>query len=269
MAKHLKADLDDMVFEDRERNYGAYFLRKRYPKYLRIAVGTVAFIALCGSFGPLLAKSMGWIKGKLEIETKEVFIDITKLPPPPKSDELNEPPPPPPPPERRVIKQMSFPIPEPSPDPDLEDTTTIHKLEDLVDQNLSFKDVDGEDEEEFFTGIGEGDEPEVIVDPDPPSTVFGSADEEPVPINIKEIASLVGYPAVARQAEIQGKVIVRILVDKNGAYKKHKVLVDPHPLLTEAVEKHLDKLTFTPAIQGGRPIKFWINVPFDFRLLNN
>lgn len=268
MAKHLKADLDDMVFEDRERNYGAYFLRKRYPKYLRIAVGTVAFIALCGSFGPLLAKSMGWIKGKLEIETKEVFIDITKLPPPPKPDELNEPPPPLPPPERRVIKQMSFQIPEPSPDPDLEDTTSIHKLEDLVDQNLSFVDVDGEDEKEFFTVVGDGDEPEVIVSSEPPSGGFVHVDEEPVPVNINEIAKLIGYPAVARQAGIEGNVIVRILVNKSGAYKKHKVIKDPHPLLTEVVEKHLDKLKFTPAIQGGRPIQFWVNVPFDFRLLD-
>ncbi|MEL6253095.1 MAG: TonB family protein [Bacteroidota bacterium] len=269
MAKHLKADLDDMVFEDRERNYGAYFLRKRYPKYLRIAVGTVAFIALCGSFGPLLAKSMGWIKGKAEITERIVELTLEDLPPPPAPDKINEPPPPPPPPETRVIKQVSFQIPEPSPDPDLADTTSIHKLEDLVDQNLSFADVEGEDEDVFFTVVGDGDEPEVIISSDPSDKIFIVADEEPVPVNINEIAKLIGYPAVARQAELQGKVVVRILVDKTGAYKKHKVLLNPHPILTEAVEKHLDKLTFTPAIQGGRPIKFWINVPFDFHLINH
>ena len=268
MAKHLKADLDDMVFEDRERNYGAYFLRKRYPKYLRIAVGTVAFIALCGSFGPLLAKSMGWIKGKVEITERIVELTLEDLPPPPSREEINEPPPPPPPPEPRIIKQIGFQIPEPSPDPDLEDTTTIHKLEDLVDQNLSFKDVEGEDELGFFIGDGEEEVPEVILTKEPPSTIFVPVDEEPVPVNINEIAKLMGYPAVARQAGIQGNVIVRILVNKNGTYKKHKVIKDPHPILTEAVEKHLDKLKFTPAIQGGRPIQFWVNVPFDFHLID-
>ena len=94
MAKHLKADLDDMVFEDRERNYGAYFLRKRYPAYLRIAVGTVAFIALCGSFGPLLAKSMGWIKGKVKGEVLVHEIKLSELPPPPPIEPMmNENPP--------------------------------------------------------------------------------------------------------------------------------------------------------------------------------
>ncbi|MEM8888231.1 MAG: hypothetical protein AAGD28_09610, partial [Bacteroidota bacterium] len=155
MAKHLKADLDDMVFEDRERNYGAYFLRKRYPKYLRIAVGTVAFIALCGSFGPLLAKSMGWIKGKVEITERIHEFTLTELPPPPPIEKILDPPPPPPPPRPKILKQFDFRIPEPSPDPDLADTTSIHKLEDLVDQKLSFADIDGEEEAEFFTGLGE------------------------------------------------------------------------------------------------------------------
>ncbi|MEM8889124.1 MAG: hypothetical protein AAGD28_14165, partial [Bacteroidota bacterium] len=125
---------------------------------------------------------------------------------PPQPDPQNEPPPPPPPPERRVIKQVSFQIPEPSPDPDLEDTTSIHKLEDLVDQNLSFTDVDGEDEDVFFTVVGDGDEPEVIIDSEPPSGGFVHVDEEPIPVNINEIANLIGYPAVARQAGIEGNV---------------------------------------------------------------
>ncbi len=60
---------------------------------------------------------------------------------------------------------------------------------------------------------------------------------------------------------------MRVLVDKTGKYKKHVVLKDPHPILTKAVEKKLGKLQFTPGIQGGQPIKVWVTIPFDFKLL--
>ncbi|MEM6801112.1 MAG: TonB family protein [Bacteroidota bacterium] len=266
MAKHLKADLDDMVFEDRERNYGAYFLRKRYPRYLTTAVGIVAFLALCGSFGPLIAKGMGWIKETEEIEELVHEIILSELPPPPPIDDLNDPPPPPPPPVVKEIKQVEFRIPEPSPEPDLEDTTTIHKIEDLVDQNLGFDDVEGEEMDVLFTDIVDSEEIEVLVDKDPPPGVFQSVDAEPVPINLRDIQKLVGYPSVAQQAGIQGKVILRILVDKQGRYKKHIMQRSDHPLLSEPVEKHISKLKFTPAIQGSRPIKFWVNIPFNFVL---
>ena len=62
-------------------------------------------------------------------------------------------------------------------------------------------------------------------------------------------------------------MIVRVLVDKTGKYKKHVVLKDPHPILTKAVEKKLNMLQFTPGIQGGQPIKVWVTIPFDFKLL--
>ena len=79
----------------------------------------------------------------------------------------------------------------------------------------------------------------------------------------------IGYPSIAQDADIQGRVVVRILVDKYGRYRKHKVIKKIHPILAEAVEKEIDGLRFTPAIQAGKPIPFWVNVPFNFVLLGN
>ncbi|MEL7340987.1 MAG: energy transducer TonB, partial [Bacteroidota bacterium] len=78
----------------------------------------------------------------------------------------------------------------------------------------------------------------------------------------------IGYPQIARDAGIEGNVVVRVLVDKRGNYDKHKIITQVHPILTKAVEEHIAKLQFTPAIQGGKPIKFWVNIPFNFKLLN-
>jgi len=83
-----------------------------------------------------------------------------------------------------------------------------------------------------------------------------------------EVKNIIGYPDIARDAHIQGQVVVRVLVDEKGNYRKHKMIKRVHPILAEAVENHIHKLKFSPAIQGNRPIKFWVNIPFRFMLMN-
>lgn len=90
----------------------------------------------------------------------------------------------------------------------------------------------------------------------------------PKPINLNEIKKLVGYPKIARDAGIQGQVILRVLVDKSGNYKKHEVLAEGHKILREAVEKHIDKLNFNPARKDNQSVEFFVNIPFNFVLLD-
>jgi len=271
MAQVLTADLDEMVFEDRERRYGAFDLRKRYPKHLTIGTISIGILSLLLSFGPLIAKSMGWVAAKKEFKTVEVVLSMDELPPPPPMDEEKPPPPPPPKVPPPQIKTVAFQIPEPTPEEEIdpEEEQTIATIDEIQDAPaLGFEDKEGEDFG-FFDGSVEGDgEPEVIVNNEPGIGDFIAVEEEPKPVNIDEIKKLVGYPQIARDAGIQGQVVVRVLVDKNGRYSKHKVVNQIHPILAEAVEKHISKLKFTPAIQGGRPIKFWVNIPFNFKLLN-
>ncbi|MEL6850252.1 MAG: energy transducer TonB [Bacteroidota bacterium] len=272
MAQVIKADLDEMVFEDRERRYGAYFLRKKYPGHL--LVGTVVvFIAflIYGSY-PVIAAKLGWNAEKEKVQVVQVKISMEDLPPPPPMDEDKPPPPPPPKVPPPQIKTVAFQIPEPTPEEEIdpEEEQTIATVEELQDApSIGIKDQDGADEG-FFTGEvdGDGDVPEVIVDNEPKINEFISVEQEPAPVNMDDIKKLVGYPQIARDAGIEGQVVVRVLVDKKGNYTKHRVVNQVHPILAEAVEKHISKLKFTPAIQGGRPIKFWVNIPFAFKLLN-
>jgi TonB family protein len=109
---------------------------------------------------------------------------------------------------------------------------------------------------------------EEIQDPgtQPPSIhEFVLVEREPAPINLDEVKRMIGYPAAAREAQIEGKVIVRILIDEQGNYLQNSVLIDPHPLLTKAVVAYVPKIKFSPAIQDGHPVKFWITLPFDFK----
>ena len=101
----------------------------------------------------------------------------------------------------------------------------------------------------------------------PDIQAFEFADESPRPLNMREIQRTIGYPQVAREAGIEGSVVVRILVDTDGSYLDHKIINSVHPVLDEPVELSLPQLRFTPAVKDGNPIKFWVNIPFNFKLI--
>jgi protein TonB len=270
MAQIIKADLTEMVFEDRERRYGAYFLRKKYGSHLLIATAVVLALVLLVIFAPQIA--LGG-EGDDKSKIKETgTITLADLPPPPPVDE-NEPPPPPPPPKPPPpqLKQIAFKIPEPKPKEEIEEEEKIeeNKMLDTVKAVISVISQDGEDTDVFNAIPGEGDgPPEVIAEEEPDPEAFIFVSEEPQPLNMDDVRKIIGYPDIARDAGIEGQVVVRVLVDEQGNYRKHKMIKKVHPILADAVEKNLHKLKFSPAIQGNKPIKFWVNIPFRFKLMN-
>ncbi|MBK9449733.1 MAG: TonB family protein [Bacteroidetes bacterium] len=96
---------------------------------------------------------------------------------------------------------------------------------------------------------------------------FVLLEREPEPINMNELTRMIGYPPDAKASEIQGKVIIRVQIDTKGNYVKHIIIKNPHPILTQAVESKIAFLKFKPGIQYGKPIKVWVTIPFDFKLL--
>ncbi len=271
MAQSIKADMDEMVFEEREQGYGAYLLRKRYPRNLTIGTAIASVLAVVITFAPLIAKK--YFQSEEVQETKQVAVSIKMedLPPPPPVDEDKPPPPPPPDLPPPKVRTVAFQIPEPTPEEELdpEEDQSMATVEELEDAPaIGLEDQEGS-EEGFFSGEidSEGEVPDVIVEQTPDINEFVFAEEEPTPINMDDIKKVIGYPQIARDAGIEGTVVVRVLVDKKGNYSKHRIINQVHPILTKAVEEHIQKLRFSPAIQGGKPIPFWVNIPFNFKLL--
>lgn len=97
---------------------------------------------------------------------------------------------------------------------------------------------------------------------------FIFVDKEPVPSNLAEIRTAIGYPEMAIQQNLQGNVVIRVLVDTTGEYLDHSVIASVHPVLGKAVEDRIPDLLFSPAILKGKAIRFWVNIPFTFRLVN-
>ncbi|EPR71571.1 energy transducer TonB [Cyclobacterium qasimii] len=92
-------------------------------------------------------------------------------------------------------------------------------------------------------------------------------DEEPKPVNFEAIMIAIGYPSKAKDARIEGKVIVRILVGKDGEYMQHSIISNAHPILSDAVASQVKNLQFTPALKEGQAVKFWVTLPFNFKLV--
>ena len=109
-------------------------------------------------------------------------------------------------------------------------------------------------------GTENGDEPDI--------DTYVFADVEPKPLNMKAVQDQIGYPQAAVDSGIQGQVILRVLVDESGKYLNHKVVKGAHPLLSTAVAEHIAELSFSPAMREGKAIKFWVNIPFNFRMID-
>lgn len=261
-------DWDERLFANRNKAYGAYFLRKNYVRHTARALLIAIALVTIGVAVPFVK---AYIEAKLEglYRTKKKVV-ITELMEPPPIDKKNEPPPPPieqppPPPQRAQIK---FVPPQIVKEEQAKPEETIANIDTLMKVDPGTKNVEGDPNAlpEIGDAEGTGKQPVEVVEEDPDPTAFVAVEKEPVPVNMDVIRQRIGYPPLAKESGIQGKVIVRVLVGKNGKYEKHIVLKSPHKLLTEAVEKELPNLEFTPGIQAGKPIKVWVTIPFDFRL---
>jgi periplasmic protein TonB len=75
------------------------------------------------------------------------------------------------------------------------------------------------------------------------------------------------YPEIAKEAGVEGLVIVLVLVGKNG--RVLDVRLDEKrqaPLLNDAALAAAWKWVFTPALANGRAVAVWTAIPFHFRL---
>lgn len=75
------------------------------------------------------------------------------------------------------------------------------------------------------------------------------------------------YPPKAVKDKIQGKVLVRFIVDKNGNVSKPEVIQSVHPLLDAEALRVVGLLKgFTPGKKYGQAINTWYLLPVTFKL---
>ncbi len=93
----LKADLLDILFEGRNKEYGAYDLRKTYNRRISIALIVTVVVMAVLFLGSVLAKNLSSTDDAVEMKVKDLALEQIQ----PK-----EPPPPPPPPGEQLYLNL-------------------------------------------------------------------------------------------------------------------------------------------------------------------
>lgn len=156
------------------------------------------------------------------------------------------------------------PVPDAQVSPDMKDFATMDVM-----SRASAEGGDGIDIGGFAAGVTFEDKPvevkhkeEEIVDPN----TFVAVEKEPN-VDLGKLQGLVQYPDVARRAGIEGTVILRVYVDKNGQAKRVLVEHSDNQMLDKGAIDAISKYGYIPpAIQNGQNIGCWVSIPIKFKL---
>ncbi len=74
------------------------------------------------------------------------------------------------------------------------------------------------------------------------------------------------YPDLALRAGIEGKVFVKIWVDKQGKPREVDIIKSDYEIFNEAALEAAKKFLFTPAYMNNGPVSVWVSLPFTFKL---
>ncbi|MCX6258464.1 MAG: TonB family protein [Bacteroidia bacterium] len=243
---------DELVFKVRNKDYGAYDLRRKYNRTVTIA-SIIAFLIMTLAIGIpyLLAKIE---EGKKVIENT-VVAEMSDM----KAPEEAPPPPPPPPPPEEIVQQVKYVAPTVV-DTVVEDKKEMASIEDVKATTTNVapqEDVMVVQKEQV---VEEAAEVFTIVEEMP---MFPGGDDS----LRKYIAKSVKYPEVARENGIQGRVYVQFVVNGKGKVEQVKVVRGVDPTLDKEAIRIIESLPgWQPGKQRGKPVKVSFTVPINFKL---
>ena len=247
---------DDIVFEVRNKEYGAYKLRKRYNRNVSIALLIGILILATAIITPYLNAKASENRSKRA--ERQVVVKMENL------DQPNQqvaPPPPPPPPPTDVVQQQRY-VP-----PQVVDSIKPEDVKQLMTADQAQTEVTNKEVVEVVQQVKEE-----VQEAEAEQTPFVVVEEMPMfpggdPALLAYIAANTQYPEIAKENNIQGKVIVRFCVTSKGGVNQVSVLkgVDPE-LDKEAIRVVTTLPPFKPGKQGGKPVPVWYMVPIAFTL---
>ncbi len=124
--------------------------------------------------------------------------------------------------------------------------------------------VEEEVEEEELLTTTDFDELEA---PPPPKTeeVFEFYAVEVKPQVLRTVEPV--YPEMAKKAGIEGRVVIKALVNEEGRVTYVEVIQSTNPIFDEPAKRAAMEFLFRPGMQRDRPVKVWVAIPFRFQLI--
>lgn len=271
--KILTADVLDIIFDGKNKSYGAYELRKTYNKRMVTALIVTAGICLLIFLGYFVSKALEKNSDKKEMVVQDVQLEEVK-----QEEKKNEPPPPPPPPkpvEPPKVEMAKFTPPKIVKDEEVKEDEKPPEVEKLEDVKIGAKNQEGVKDEGVVAppvsdaGKGVVEAPKKVEeDWDKTFTKVEIESEYPGGSSAwaRYLNKSLNYPSEAQEAEIQGTVVVQFIVDKEGNVSDVEAISGPKELQGEAVRVIKKSGKWTPAVQNGRQVKSYKKQPITFRL---
>jgi protein TonB len=247
-------EFDEIIFENRNKTYGAYELRKRYKSVTCLSI-------LCGiTFSAVLLTVLSFtaerVTTTLVPKVDQIYrfsapVDQVVVPPP-----LVKPP-------AALIRSISNLQPEVVTDSS-EVTPDIPITDDIIANTTNGNVTDSVLNKDPIT-------PEIPVE----EPIFYVVEEKPeFPGGNQALYNFIGanliYPDEAQKNNIQGRVILQFVVNPDGSADRIAVVRSIDPLLDNEAIRVVKKLPkFKPGKQGGVPVKVWFTLPVLFKIENN
>ena len=270
----ISSDWVDLVFEGRNKAYGAYRLRKSTTK--RNILAMVAVVLLL-----IVAFIILTVKNFVDEQRAKVAMtqvaELTNYDQPKKKAEVKqkkvevEP-------ERvveRVKSSIKFTAPVIKKDEEVKPDEELKTQDELMSTKTAIGTFDVKGNDDANGEILKAKD--VIAEPEPPkheeeNKVFDIVEQQPLfpggpAALIKYLSENTKYPVVAQENGVQGRVTVQFVVEKDGSISDVHVLrgVDPS-LDKEAVRVVKSMPRWTPGKQNGITVRVNYRVPVLFRL---
>lgn len=263
----LKADYLDILFDRRNKLYGGYELRKNYPERVKKALLFVVVLCSVACGYQLFANSRA-VKTTtttvLPPPTTLASIDNAPVPPPVELPKVQEPP--------AAAATAANPVMKIVPDDapiDIKPKTT----DDLNGKTIGAVDNPGDPggtQPDLGGEHGHGDQ----VQTQPVEQVVTQAPMawvEQMPEFAGDITAYLQnnlhYPEAAREAEIGGRVIIKFVVNEDGAISGAEVVRGIGGGCDEEALRVVNKMPhWKPGKNNGRPVKVYFTLPISFLL---
>lgn len=268
--KILNSDILDIVFEGRNKQYGAYELRKTYNKRLTkaliITAAAALLLFLSTVFASVFKKSNSDALDVLDTQMAELKKDV----PPPVAPPPPPPPKAPPPPE---INQVKFTPPKVVKDEEVNPEEKIEEIKD--DQVISTKTVESENKDQVVQAPVEDKGTQVVEVPkvdDDEGKIFTKVEVEAgfpggdgAWRNYLQKNLNTEVPADNGAGEGTYTVIVKFVVSRDGSLSDISCESDPgYGICQEAIRVIKKTKNWTPAIQNGRNVNAYRRQPITF-----
>lgn len=268
--KIMSADILDIIFDGRNKEYGAYELRKSYKKRLTLALAGMAALLALAFIGYFVADIVNANAAKKQMVVQDVQLEEVK-----QEEKKNEPPPPPPPPKQEPpkVEMAKFTPPKIVKDEEVKEEEKPPEQEKLEDTKIGTINQEGIKDEGIVAPVDNGKgvvEAPKKEEEDWDKTFTKVEIESDFPGGqsawIRYLTKTLVYPQEAQDNEIQGQVIVQFIVDKEGNVSDVEAISGPNELRGEAVRVIKKSGKWTPAVQNGRQVKSYKKQPITFRL---